>query len=56
MRPLNVALPDGLHDAFTDVIGEKHVLTGDATAGFTVDWTGRFQGHTPAVLRPPRHR
>jgi len=28
------------------------VLTGDATAGYTVDWTGRFRGHAPAVLRP----
>jgi FAD/FMN-containing dehydrogenase len=33
-------------------VGEPHVLTGDATAGFAVDWTGRFQGHTPAVVRP----
>ena len=28
------------------------MLTGDATAGYTVDWTGRFRGHAPAVLRP----
>ena len=34
------------------MIGEAHVLTGDATAGYTVDWTGRFRGHAPAVLRP----
>ena len=33
-------------------MGEPHVLTGDATAGFAVDWTGRFRGHTPAVVRP----
>jgi FAD/FMN-containing dehydrogenase len=34
------------------VVGDQHVLTGDATAGFAVDWTGRFAGHTPAVIRP----
>ena len=34
------------------IVGEPHVLTGDATAGFAVDWTGRFRGHTPAVVRP----
>ena len=34
------------------IVGEPHVLTGDATAGFAVDWTGRFQGLTPAVVRP----
>src|SRR6185312_10124004 len=34
------------------IVGEPHVLTGDATAGYSVDWTGRFAGHTPAVVRP----
>jgi FAD/FMN-containing dehydrogenase len=34
------------------IVGESHVLTGDATAGFAVDWTGRFRGQTPAVVRP----
>jgi FAD/FMN-containing dehydrogenase len=33
-------------------VGEPHVLTGDATAGFATDWTGRFRGETPAVVRP----
>ena len=37
---------------FASVVGDAHVLTGDATAGYTVDWTGRFRGHSPAVLRP----
>jgi len=37
---------------FAAVIGEAHVLTGDAAAGYAVDWTGRFRGHAPAVLRP----
>ena len=26
------------------IVGEPHVLTGDATAGYAVDWTGRFAG------------
>ena len=34
------------------IVGEPHVLTGDATAGYAVDWTGRFRGETPAVVRP----
>jgi FAD/FMN-containing dehydrogenase len=33
-------------------VGSQHVLTGDATAGYAVDWTGRFHGHPPAVVRP----
>jgi FAD/FMN-containing dehydrogenase len=37
---------------FAAVVGDGHVLTGDAAAGYTVDWTGGFRGHTPAVLRP----
>ncbi|MBO0777112.1 MAG: FAD-binding oxidoreductase, partial [Actinobacteria bacterium] len=42
----------GLLRAFARVVGDAHVLTGDATAGYAVDWTGAFTGHTPAVLRP----
>jgi FAD/FMN-containing dehydrogenase len=34
------------------IVGEPHVLTGDATAGYAVDWTGRFRGQTPVVVRP----
>lgn len=49
---MGTALTDGLLRALADVVGETHVLTGDATAGFAVDWTGRFKGHTPAVVRP----
>jgi FAD/FMN-containing dehydrogenase len=37
---------------FASVVGEAHVLTGDATAGYAVDWTGGFRGHAAAVLRP----
>jgi FAD/FMN-containing dehydrogenase len=45
-------LPDSLRRSLASVVGEPHVLTGDATAGFAVDWTGRFRGRAPAVLRP----
>ena len=45
-------VPDVLLREFAAVVGEAHVLTGDATAGYAVDWTGAFRGHTPAVLRP----
>jgi FAD/FMN-containing dehydrogenase len=45
-------LPAALLRAFAQVAGEAHVLTGDATAGHAVDWTGAFAGHAPAVLRP----
>jgi FAD/FMN-containing dehydrogenase len=38
--------------ALADIVGGPHVLTGDAAAGFAVDWTGRFRGATPAVVRP----
>ena len=44
--------PAGLLRQFAAVVGESHVLTGDAAAGYTVDWTGGFTGHAPAVLRP----
>jgi FAD/FMN-containing dehydrogenase len=45
-------LPEYLLREFASVVGEAHVLTGDATAGYALDWTGGFRGHTPAVLRP----
>src|ERR1700683_2740232 len=38
--------------ALAAIVGEGHVLTGGATAGFAVDWTGFFHGQTPAVVRP----
>ncbi|MHB8220973.1 MAG: FAD-binding oxidoreductase [Acidimicrobiales bacterium] len=35
------------------VVGARHVLTDpDLTAPASVDWTGRFRGRTPAVVRP----
>jgi FAD/FMN-containing dehydrogenase len=38
--------------ALAGLVGTEHVLTGDDTAGYAVDWTGKFQGRTPAVVRP----
>lgn len=35
------------------IVGDRHVLTDpDLTAGHAVDWTGRWRGSTPAVVRP----
>ena len=35
------------------IVGDAGVLTDqDAVAGYTTDWTGRFVGATPAVVRP----
>jgi FAD/FMN-containing dehydrogenase len=47
-----VTLPGSLLRSLAGIVGESHVLTGDAAAGFAVDWTGRFLGYTPAVVRP----
>ena len=51
-----MTLPAGVVDALTAVVGARHVLTDpDTTDGYAVDWTGRFHGATPAVLRPGSH-
>lgn len=40
-------------DALRAIVGEHHVLVdGDLRAGYEVDWTGRFRGSTPVVVRP----
>ena len=46
------ALPPALLRDLAAVVGSPHVLTGDATAGYAADWTGRFRGDPPAVVRP----
>src|SRR5215471_13613517 len=45
-------LPGAVLKSLTGIVGGQHVLTGEATAGFAVDWTGRFRGHAAAVVRP----
>ena len=36
--------PGALLREFAAVVGARHVLTGDATAGYATDWTGGFTG------------
>ena len=38
--------------ALAGIVGAEHVLTDERTAGYAIDWTGRFKGETPAVVRP----
>jgi FAD/FMN-containing dehydrogenase len=48
-----MSLPAAVLDALRDAVGPAHVLTDpDATGGYAIDWTGRFRGRTPAVVRP----
>lgn len=40
-------------DSLRSVVGAAHVLTDPSvTESYAVDWTGRFAGSTPAVVRP----
>jgi FAD/FMN-containing dehydrogenase len=45
-------LPGSLTRSLAAVVGPEHVLTGDAAAGYAVDWTGRFRGQAAAAVRP----
>lgn len=39
--------------ALVDVVGPAHLLTDpEVTRSYAVDWTGRYRGSTPAVVRP----
>jgi FAD/FMN-containing dehydrogenase len=49
---LDDELPESFRQALAAIVGEQHVLQDDAAAGFSVDWTGRFQGRALAVVRP----
>ncbi|MCU1351351.1 MAG: linked oxidase domain protein [Acidimicrobiales bacterium] len=50
MHPLGL---DGFLERVRAVVGHEHVLTAaDLVASYAVDWTGRFRGSTPAVVRP----
>jgi FAD/FMN-containing dehydrogenase len=47
------AISDGLLDELRVVVGGDHVVTDpEITVGYAVDWTGRFRGGTPVVVRP----
>jgi FAD/FMN-containing dehydrogenase len=51
--PEPTGLSEGLQAELEAVVGPAHVLTQpDVTASYAVDWTGRFVGSTPAVVRP----
>src|SRR5215475_453271 len=45
-------LPGSLLRSLAAVVGEAHVLTGEATLGYATDWTGRFRGQAAIVVRP----
>ncbi|HXH57990.1 FAD-binding oxidoreductase [Iamia sp.] len=46
-------LAPALRRALVEVVGPDHLLTDPAvTAGHAIDWTGRFRGATPGVIRP----
>src|SRR6476659_7886342 len=47
------AVEPRVRDELVTIVGPRHVLTdADQRAGYEVDWTGRFRGSTPAVVRP----
>jgi FAD/FMN-containing dehydrogenase len=53
MPVLPPALPAPVADALRQAVGERELLVDpDRTAGYAVDWTGRYAGATPAVVRP----
>ena len=45
-------LPGSFRKALAAIVGDRQVLAGDATVGYSVDWTGRFRGRALAVVRP----
>lgn len=48
-----MALDPAVERELVEVVGRPHVVTDpEATASATTDWTGRFVGATPAVVRP----
>ena len=48
-----MTVPRSVLEALTVAVGAEHVLTDSEVVGaYTVDWTGRFRGAAPAVVRP----
>ena len=46
-------LPTALAEQLAAVVGRRHVLVdAGTTAGYAVDWTGRYRGRAAAVVRP----
>jgi FAD/FMN-containing dehydrogenase len=52
MSDTGVAI-DALLASLRGIVGDRHVLTDpETTRTYEVDWTGRFVGRSPAVVRP----
>jgi FAD/FMN-containing dehydrogenase len=48
-----MAVDDRFLARLAGIVGPEHVLVdADVTAGYATDWTGRYVGSTPAVVRP----
>lgn len=46
-------IPEAVADRLIAIVGEAHVLRDpDVTASYSTDWTRRFAGSTPLVVRP----
>ncbi len=41
-----------LLERLREVVGRQILVDPDVVASYTTDWTGRFVGHSPAVVRP----
>jgi FAD/FMN-containing dehydrogenase len=41
-----------LVDRLREVVGPQVIVDGDVIASYTTDWTRRFEGHSPVVVRP----
>jgi FAD/FMN-containing dehydrogenase len=53
MASVSSSLPPAVQRELEAVVEPTHVLTAtDERAGYETDWTGRFTGRTPAVVRP----
>ncbi|MDE0499339.1 MAG: FAD-binding oxidoreductase [Acidimicrobiaceae bacterium] len=47
------AIAPAVVDELADIVGPAHVLSDpEITAGYAIDWTRRFAGATPLVIRP----
>lgn len=47
-----MTLPVRLVERLREVVGPHVLVDPDVVASYTTDWTGRFVGHAPAVVRP----
>ena len=52
MAPPPVSTPSHAVARLRDVVGPHVVVDPEVVASYTTDWTGRFVGHSPVVVRP----